>query len=216
MSDWLQRYLQPQINQFTGSRSQSAPTNPSAPGRTTYISTNTAEHRAFYAQAPAGSRHAARLQKLALEQQPEYRAPKPHATVTLERKAQRSITAQGEPLVSNDGITSPASRQRHDTTGPGCADNAAASPPATSASSPHHIHRSPGEPLQSQSRPPPLYVDRYERDGLIAYHKKAAGGELLISAPVGSQEARQMDDAAARVQAAQAAYSTGRVSLNQG
>lgn len=56
-----------------------------------------------------------------------------------------------------------------------------------------------------------MQVDRYERDGIMAYHKNAAGGELLISAPVGSHEANSMDDAAARLLAAQAAHPAGYV-----
>ena len=207
MSRWLQRHHQRQTQLTSQSQSQSIPSNSFAPGRTAYISTNTAEQKAFYADAPSGSQHAARLQKLALQQQPEYRPPEPNAAKMLERKVQRSITAQGEPLGHSEGITSPASpvqssRQRTDAVcgRPKCA--------APSAAPPHqHTHRSP----YIQTTPKPAKVYRYERDGTIGYHKKAAGGELLISAPVGSQEAKSMDETAARLLAAQAAYPTGYV-----
>ncbi len=210
MSGWLQRHLQSktQLTSFQPqSQSHANPSNPFASDRTTYISTNAAEQKSFFAEAPVGSQHTARLQKLALQQQSEYRPPKPNAAHMLERKVQRSITAQGEPPGSNDGINSPAgpvqtSRRRSDKVS-GFPESA-----AQSATSPHqHIHpTSHGEP-----NPQPMQVDRYERDGVIAYHKKTAGGELLISAPVGSQEAQGMDDAAARLFAAQAAYPTGYV-----
>ncbi len=214
MSGWVQRYLQSKT-QLTSSQqqpqpqsqSQFTPSSPFASDRTTYISTNTAEQKSFFAEAPVGSQHTARLQKLALQQQSEYRPPKPNATHMLERKVQRSITAQGEPPGSNNGITSPASpvqtgRRRSDKV-PRSLESA-----TQSATSPNqHIQPAP----YGQPRPQPMHVDRYERDGMIAYHKKTAGGELLISAPVGSQEANGMDDAAARLLAAQAAYPAGYV-----
>lgn len=211
MASWLQRYNRPKTQLTSQSQSQSIPSDTVAPGRTTYISTNTAEQKSFYADAPAGSQHAARLRMLALQQQPEYRPPKPNAANMLERKIQRSITVQGEPPGYNDGITSPAGpakagQQRSDTASgsPGRAAVGAASPT-------QHTYRSPNR----QSRPKPMEVRRYEHSGTMAYHKKAAGGELLISAPVGSQEAKSMDDTAERLLATQDAYPNSYVSRKE-
>lgn len=207
MSGWLQRSNQPKTQLTSRSQSQSNPSNPFAPGRTAYISTNAAEQKSFYADAPAGSQHAARLRKLALQQQSEYKPPELNAAKELERNIQRSITAQGEPPGLNDGITSPASpaktsRKKNDTV------SGFSKPTAQWAASPHqHTHHS----SDRQSRPKPPEVYRYERDGTMLYHKKAAGGELLISAPVGSREAESMDAAAGRLRPAQAAYPTGYI-----
>lgn len=209
MSHWLQRLHQPKTQLTSQSQDESIPSDPFSSGRTVYISTNTKERRSFYANAPAGSKHAARLQKLALQQQPEYRTPGPNAANMLERKVQRSVTAQGEPPTDEDdedddddddlNIISPAGLAQ--------ARRQVSVAPATTSTNPR-TQRSP----YGQTRPEPTIVDRYERGGTIAYHKKAAGGELLISAPVGSQEAKSMDDAAARLLAAQAAYPVGSVS----
>ncbi|KAL9610731.1 MAG: hypothetical protein Q9167_004594 [Letrouitia subvulpina] len=199
------QWLQPSKSKLTSQPpSQSVPNNLLTPGRTAYISTNTVEKKSFYANAPAGSQHAARLQKLALQQQPEYKPPEPNAAALLEGKVQRSITAQGEPRDYSNGSSispppppppgsaPPVGRQNRD---PACRCQDCAH---------QHTARSP----YRRSRTTPTTVDRYERDGTIAYHKKAADGELLISAPVGSQEARSMDDTAARILAEQAAASS--------
>ena len=47
--------------------------------------------------------------------------------------------------------------------------------------------------------PSPLEIYRYEHDGQIEYAKRAPGGELRISAPTESHEARAMDYAAAQL-----------------
>ena len=223
MSRWLQRHPQPKSQHASQPQSQSIPSSSFAPGRTAYISTNTAEQKAFYTDAPTGSQHAARLQKLALQQQPEYRPPEPDAAKMPERNVQRSITAaQGEPLGCNDGdgIASPNApaqtgrRRRNDAmvlTCPECAAQSARPPTHRHTQAPPYSSSSSGS--SPNPSPKPTRVHRYERDGTISYHKKAAGAELLISAPAGSQKAKGMDDAVAGSLAAQAAYPTGYVRI---
>ncbi len=122
-------------------RQQPNPPTVSKQGRVTYWSDNKEDQRTFYADAPENSQHAARLMKLAMQNQPEYaKAEKTH-------RKDRQIPSQVLPY--------------------------------------------------AQIRPTEIY--RYERDGQITYHRKAAGGELMISAPQSSQEAQSMDNAAAKL-----------------
>ena len=180
-------------------------------GRVTYLSTNTSQAKAtFVADAPEGSKHAARLRQLAMQNhQPDF---EPSAEQTTSKKltlgksdSRRMLTARGEQ--TNGKFPSPplavAAQPRSQTS----------LRPLSSQTTQQRIQQrsfsssSPLAPQQTaqlqrrQSSRPSTMADvyRYEKDGQIEYHSRAPTGKLSISAPQGSMEAMSMDAAAARL-----------------
>ena len=192
---------------------------PSDGGRITYTSINHQEHSAFQAESSEDSPLAARLLKISLQNQPEYQKPRLKSRERLEGRSQRLLTEHAQPVPQPIGITSPP-----DTSSLQYTPHASSAPRDGYAQQPHH-HSSINDPavsqqsqqhpqsseLQHRSRvvsspappPPPPEVYRFERDGQVEYYKRAPSGELRISAPTESQEARVMEYAAAQLSSKQ-------------
>lgn len=197
-------------------QSEQSSSPPLEGGRVKYLSTNTSQAKAtFEADAPEGSKHAARLRQIALQNhQPDF-AP----SSSVEQKAPRKLT-----LGRSDSRRMLTARGEQQTNGmfPSPPIAGAAQPrPQTSlrplASVPNQQHTqrsfSSSSPLPSQQTAQlqrrqssklsktMAEVYRYEKDGQVQYHSRAPSGKLSISAPQGSMEARSMDAAAARLRA---------------
>ena len=173
-------------------------------GRTTYLSTNNRDRSTFVADAPAGSKHAARLSKIAMENQAGY--AQAGETVPKKRskgKSRQRLTLQGnpaqqQPQKSKGPSSSLTSRGQSggymDDGRQGCCCSF-----CNNNSPGQHRHNQQVASPEPHSPIAPVY--RYESNGHVTYHKKAPTGELMISAPQGSREAQSMDYAASRYRA---------------
>ena len=210
----------------------------SGEGHTAYLSKNNQEGLTFQAISSENSPLAARLMKIALQNQPEHRKESSKRRGRLEGHSQRLLTVQGEPVPQSMSVTSPSYLHPNQKS------------PAVSSPHPPRRTLSPQQPpynslsysqtydplrdgngqqplyhstvqdtafpqqgrqysqvtdssyltrVNSPPPPPPPEYYRYEHDGQIEYYKKAPGGELRISAPLESQEARVLDHAAAEL-----------------
>ena len=192
-------------NSYTQKSPQQSIPPPSGaePGRTSYWSANTEDRSTFFADAPANSQHAARLMKIAMQNQPKYGKAEKIRQKRLEEKGgqqqqqQRRLAYQGEPVQQQQqqqrgDITMAPSRslatmsQEDETTSEGY-------PPLS------QYPYDDDEMVRIEHQTPLPEVYRYERDGKVTYRQIAAGGELKISAPLGSQEAQEMEYAATRL-----------------
>ena len=195
---------------------------PSLPtgGRTTYLSTNNQDRSTFLADAPAGSKHAARLSKIALENQAGY-ARTDAATVPKKRvkgKSRQRLTLYENPVQQQQrqpqGPPSSSLITSRGQSGGGytdderqcycssCTDNNNNN--NTSPVHHHHHHQnnhhltSPAAAAPSSTAASTNTIHRYQSPSHVTYHRKSPAGELMISAPHGSREAESMDNAASR------------------
>ena len=211
-------------------------------GRTTYMSRNNHEGSTFVAETSGDSPLAARLLKIALQNQPEDWKPRPKSREGLEGQSQRTLTVHGEPMLQPSSTNSPphtsptqqssypSSIQQPPNVSPtqypayasSASQPAYISPREIDAQHPHHYPNPTGPANPQQGRqhpqasdshyltridpvqpPSPWKVYRYEHDGQIEYFKKSPGGELHISTPSESQEAKVMAYAATQLSAKQ-------------
>ena len=187
---------------YTQSPQRQQPVLPiaSEQGRATYWSDNKEEQSTFYAEAPANSQHAARLMKLAMQNQPEYAKAEKIYQKHLEEEGHQRLTVHGEPAHQLGDMNGPS----RSLSKLNCEEvNSQGHPPLsghlyTSDSITQQDRQIPSQ-LSSHAQIPSTEVYRYERDGQITYHKKTTGGELMVSAPQSSQEAQSMENAAAKL-----------------
>ncbi|MCJ1246821.1 hypothetical protein MMC30_004030 [Trapelia coarctata] len=144
-----------------------------------YFSTNNKQQSSFYAEAPAGSRHAARLQRICASVDPDV----PQSTSQQGR-------IQGAELARTKYITKA-------TTAP--TQQAAQVVPMQYQSQQSGLPQQQivrQQQVLEKPQPAPAKLYRYEKGGEVAYYKKSSRGETFISAPKGSVEAWTMDEAA--------------------
>lgn len=178
---------------------------PHTGGRTTYLSTNNQDRSTFVADAPAGSMHAVRLAKIAIENQRGYaQAEETVQKKRFKEKSRQRLTleekpAQQQPRKSKGPSSSLTSR------GPsgGYMDDGCQGCCSSSCNDHSTVQQHPRKQQVASPKPhiPLAPVYRYESDGHVTYHSKAPTGELMISAPQGSQEAQTMDYAASSCRA---------------
>ena len=172
---------------------------PHAGGQTTYLSTNNQDRSTFVAEAPAGSKHAARLSKIAMENQLGYA----QAEETVKKKRVKGKSRQRLTLQEN-----PEQQQPQKSKGPSSSltsrgqsggymdDGRQGCCCSCNDNSPVQQHRRNQQVASPEPHIPLAPVYRYESNGHVTYHKKGPTGELMISAPQGSREAQSMDYAA--------------------
>ena len=186
------------------------PPSGSEPGRTSYWSANNEDRSTFFADAPANSQHATRLMKIAMQNQPRYgKAEKTHQK-RLDGKGQQQQQQRQLGNITKSPSRSLATTTTTTTISPDEDDeddesNSQAYPPLSSYPYTHSPSSSSSQIIQPSHHhhhhsPPQLpEVYRYEIDGKVTYRQIATGGELKISAPLGSQEAREMEYAASKL-----------------
>ncbi|KAL8797065.1 MAG: hypothetical protein Q9195_000836 [Heterodermia aff. obscurata] len=193
-------------------QTQQSSSPPLEGGRVTYHSTNTSQSKAtFVADAPEGSKHAARLRKIALQNhQPDFtpsvQQEAPKKLADGRNDSRKMLTARGEQ--NNGRFPSPpiavAAQPRSQTSSRPLASGPSQQQMQRSFSSASPLAMRQTTQLQRRQSAKPsttAEVYRYEKDGQIKYHSRAPSSKLTISAPQGSMEARSMDAAAARLRA---------------
>ena len=193
---------------------QPVPDNSPEEGRTTYWSANREEQKTFIADAPVGSQHAARLRKIALQNQPEYGRFETESQQRLEPRGQSRLKIEAEPAQrARNSNGWPSLRSRKGTKYPDAHGRPQRDPYSNLGDRTTERERKIRRDSPPRVATLPTRVDRYEENGQVAYHKQGLGSKLVITAPKGSLEARSMDYAAAQYLAAQRRHPTGQVSI---
>jgi len=150
-------------------------------GRATYFSANNETNTGFYCSTPAESKYAQRIQQLcaSVQEDSPQRNPGTTRTHAAQQHNPRVRIVSVEPEIPMQHPQQQQQQPQHMY--------------ASSSSGRHHRE------VESSAMTSPPQVYRYEDGSQLAYHCKSDRGEVYVSAPQGSEEARTFDDIARRM-----------------